>query len=103
MGALGHTARPAVAIVVAAHRRERRDFAQRIEDRRIADIAGVDDVRRAAQEAQRLGAKQAVGVGDEADARQRMKLTVPSDASSMASRIASRALILSPLARASSV
>jgi hypothetical protein len=64
LGTLRHGSRPAVAIVVAAHRGERRDLAQRVEDQRIADVAGVDDVRRAAQEAQRLGSKQTVRVGD---------------------------------------
>jgi hypothetical protein len=64
LGVLGHGSRPAIAIVVAAHRGEWRELAQGVEDRRIADVAGVDDMRRAAQEAQRLGSKQTVRVGD---------------------------------------
>ena len=48
LSALGYRARPALAIVIAAHRGHGRDLAQRLENRRIADIAAMDDVRGAA-------------------------------------------------------
>jgi hypothetical protein len=63
-------ARPRADIVVAAHRAHRRDLAQRSQDRRVADVAGVDDVLAWLKEAQRFGTKQAVRVRDQAYADQ---------------------------------
>jgi hypothetical protein len=54
-------------VVVAAHRGDRSDARQLIEDARIADVAGVDQVIAAGQRRQRLRAQEAVGIGDQAD------------------------------------
>src|SRR5258708_26153879 len=98
-----HGARPAAAIIIAAYGGHRRQRAQRIQNFRCADVAGMNDVVGAAQESQGFGTQQAVRVRDQPDALQRMKLTVPREASSIASRMASRVLILSPLFADSSV
>jgi hypothetical protein len=62
-----YAARPERPVVVPADRGERRERAQLGEDLQRPDVAGVDDVRRAAQPLDRRGPQEAVGVGDEAD------------------------------------
>lgn len=59
---------PAIGIVVAAHRSDRRQSAQAIEHAGIADVAGVNDVVGAAQQRHGFRAQQSVSIGDEADA-----------------------------------
>jgi len=53
---------PGGAVVVAAHRDDRRDRAERVEHRRGADVARVHDAVDAGERRERLGAQQAVGV-----------------------------------------
>lgn len=89
------SASPAARVVVAAHRGDGCDGAQLVEDFRLSDVAGVNDVGGAAQELDRLRSQETVGIGDKPDPRQRMKLTVPSTPSSIESRMASRLRIFS--------
>ena len=58
---------PCPVINVAAHHRERRDRGKPVEDLRIANVTGVDDVVGALQSGNRLRAEQAMRVGDDAD------------------------------------
>src|SRR5581483_6768516 len=64
-----HGVGPGTLVVVAAHRGDRRDPAELAQDVGVADVAGVYDGIAAAQEVERFGAQQAVGVGNEADAK----------------------------------
>lgn len=65
----GDRTRPAVPVVVAAHRGHGSERAQRLEQGGAADVAGVDDEVAAAQELERLRPQQAVGIGKKPDAR----------------------------------
>jgi hypothetical protein len=58
---------PGFAIYVAANCGERRDLTELLQDVRITDVPGVSDVVGATQSGEGLRAKQAVGVGDDAD------------------------------------
>src|SRR5688572_6317811 len=68
---LGYRPGPVTTVVVAAHRRDRRELPQPVEDFRLVDIAGVEDVVAAFKRCYRLVPHQAVGVRDEADAENR--------------------------------
>ncbi len=57
---------PAVAVVVAAHSDDRRDFAQRDEHVRRSHIAGVNDQVTGGERAERFVSYQAVRIGDHA-------------------------------------
>ena len=63
----GNLLRPGVAIHVAANRGNWRNLSQPFQDGRIADVAGMNDVVRAAQRGQSLRTKQSVSIGDDAD------------------------------------
>jgi hypothetical protein len=56
-----------IGVDVAADCRDGRDRSECVEDGDVADIARVQDVRGAAECAEGFGAKQAVGVGDDAE------------------------------------
>ena len=59
--------RPALTVVVATHRDDRGDLAERLEDRGAADIARVDDHIHTGQRRDSLRPQESVGVGDDAD------------------------------------
>ena len=59
---------PGAMIVVAAYGGQRRDRRQCLEDRRIADVAGMHDVIGAAHKVERLRTEQAVRVRNQGDA-----------------------------------
>ena len=58
---------------LAADRGDGRDLRQARDDVRASDVAGVDDVLDTGERLQRLGAQQAVGVGDDADQHGRIE------------------------------
>jgi hypothetical protein len=57
-------ARPGRYVIVAAHRRDRRQGGQRLENRLISDVAAVHDVIAALQEFFSLRSQQTMGIGD---------------------------------------
>ena len=59
--------RPGVAIDIATNRCNGSNLSQRLQNGGIADVAGMNDVVRAAQRGESLGTKQAVSIGDDAD------------------------------------
>jgi hypothetical protein len=63
----GSVAATGRGIDVAAHRHHWSHLAQRIQNRRIADIAGVNDQLRAAQCFQRFRAQQSMRIRNQAD------------------------------------
>jgi hypothetical protein len=69
----GQPPRPGAGVVIPAHHSQRRNGAQRLQDRRVTDIAGMNDVVAAAEKLERLWAQQSVGVRDEADPAQRYR------------------------------
>ena len=66
---------PGAAIVVAAHGMRRRKLAQLLQDRRVADVARMDDEVATAKRIDRFGAQESVRIGDHPDLFDRM----PSD------------------------
>lgn len=60
-------ARPCSLVDIAAHGGYRRDDAEFVEDFRIAHITGMNDTLRSPKGVERLGTKQAVGIGDDSD------------------------------------
>ena len=62
VGGIGDGARPAAAIVVAAHCGHRGELAQRLEYARVSDVAGMHDVVGSAQILQRFRAHQPVSI-----------------------------------------
>jgi hypothetical protein len=58
---------PGLSIDIATHGDNRRQAAQMLENRGFADIAGVDDHCRTTRRLQRLGSKQTMRIGDDAD------------------------------------
>ena len=67
-GGLGQGLGPGTLIDVAADRGHRGDPSQGIDEIRAADVARVQDAADAFESHERFGAKQAVGIGDDADA-----------------------------------
>ena len=63
----GQSAGPRGLVDVAADGGHGGDSSEVVENFRRADVSGVNDVFRPAQRCERFGAKQAVGVGDNAD------------------------------------
>ncbi|CAI8911555.1 hypothetical protein EMIT0324P_21080 [Pseudomonas chlororaphis] len=64
---MGQGAGPGMGLVdIAEHRGHRRQVSEGGEYLRVADIAGMQDMRAALQRRQRAGAEQTVGVGDQA-------------------------------------
>ena len=74
---LGQFAGPRSFVNVATNSGHRRDGSKSIKNLRVADVAGMDDMLRAGQCVQRLGPKQAVRVGDDADGEVGSQLLVP--------------------------
>jgi len=64
---LGELARPRIFVDVAANSSDRRDGRERLQDSRIADVSGMNDVLGTSQGFYCFEAKQAVRVGDDAD------------------------------------
>jgi hypothetical protein len=64
---LGEFCAEARSIDVAADGGEGRDLAKALQDRGIADVAGVEDVADTGQGGEGFGAEEAVGIGEDAD------------------------------------
>ena len=70
LGGLGQRGGPRVGVDVAAHSGDGRDGAKRVENFGAADVARMDDEVGAFECGERARTKQAVSIGDYADARQ---------------------------------
>jgi len=70
LGGLGQHGGPRLGVDVAAHGGDGRDGAKRVENLGAADVAGMDDEVGPFERGERARTKQAVSIGDDADARQ---------------------------------
>ena len=91
-----HQLSVAGSVRVAVHGEHRSDQRELVENLVAPHVTRVEDELHPRERLVHLRAEEPVRVGDQPDALQRMKLTVPREASSIASRMASRVLILSP-------
>src|SRR5262249_37437096 len=66
---LGNPLGPGTSVVIAPHGGHRRNPAELLQDRRITDIAGVDDVVAAPQSPDGLGSQQSMRIGYQAYAQ----------------------------------
>jgi len=65
-----YSGRPRTLVVVSSDRIDRRNRPKLFDDLRAADVTRMNDMRHAAQSAERLGPQQPVRVGNEADSQQ---------------------------------